>query len=474
MTDDLPQRLTEAERLRQLEQKVDGLSVGGGASDSTQVEDDNGILRYEAGLLSDGSYGVQLYDSGGSPISSTGGPSGPVQASDVSFIPTGTISSTDLQAAVTEVAVEAGTSGPPDAADVTYTAAGTLTATDVEGAVNQLDALKAPLAHIHNPSVEVMWQDNDWSRFGAPVLISYDTGVTFNQVIVSDGSSPSTSSWPGASARPANSEVRRGRIDRSGVATTGGNTRQLFLLDETDEFVDAEIQVHFHEHSQPGQMGLVMRESIATSGTYAGRPMAYVVWFDVLFTLDAWVNTAVWSTSGSGTTTNLVQVAGAATGELDGLNYTVGASQYSRSGTNLNLSIPGYHRIKVGDSVDLYGSSIDANNMTVTALFGPNLVVATHPVSGTSSGGACTVRCRRRTMPSFLKVRIKGNTVWGKAWREGIGGTGEPDWGDPRHSWRWVDAGNTGPTAPGRFGLFAGHILGGGFCEFGSVKVTAL
>lgn len=467
MTDDLPQRLMEAERLRQLEQRVDSISGGGATAEYTAAEDENGTLRYEAGLLGDGSYGVRVYDASGVPVASTGGESSDFpSASSVEFTPTGTISSTDVQAAIAEVAAEAGTSTPPAASAVAFTPSGSITGTNVQTAVTQLDTLKAPLAHIHNPSVEVMWDDNDWSRFGAPVVMHYDTGVTFSQVIQSDSSLPA--------GRSVASAVRRGRIERGGVATTGGNTRQLFLLDETDEFVDAEIQVMFYGHSNPGQMGLALRESIATSGIYAGRPMAYVVWFDVLFSLDAWVNTAVWSTSGAGTTTSLVQVAGTATDELVGLNYTVGASAYSRSGTSLTLSIPGDHRIQVGDTIDLFGTTIDANNMLVTALFGPNLVVATHPTSGTTTGGACTVRCRRRTMPSFLKVRIKGNTIWGKAWREGLSGTGEPDWGDPRHSWRWVDSGNTGPTAPGRFGLFAGHVLGGGFCDFGSVKVTAL
>jgi len=464
-TDDLPPRLTEPERLRQLEKKVSTLSVGGGASESTQVEDDDGTLRYEAGLLSDGSYGVRVYDSNGVPISQTGGGGGgPTSADQVSFTPMGTLSSTDVQQALLELDAEKAPAG--DATNVPFTPGGNLSATNVDAALRELDLEKSDTTHTHgggNLTAEVLWEDNDWSRFNAPLTLSYDTGATYTTLVQSDASIPS-------SGRSLSSAVRRGRVERSGTATTGGNTRLWYLMPETASFEDVEVEVMLYGRTDAGQVGLVLRGQTPTSGPFAGRPHGYVVWHDVVFNLDAWVNVAAWTTSGSGTSTNLVQIANTATGELPGLQYTTGISAYSRTGTTLSLGVPGDHRIQVGDKIDLLGTSIDANSMTVTSLFGANTVIATHPSSGTSSGSSGTVRARRRTMPSKIKVRLEGNVIHGKAWQNG---KGEPDWGDPRYSWRWEDTGFDGPQGAGMCGLFVGHLLGGSWVEVGSLKVTA-
>lgn len=116
MSDDLPKRYSEAERLRQLEARVAHLSVGGGASgaETTILEDEAGVVRYESGLLADGSYGVQIYDANGIPAS-------------------GSI----------------GGGGASDAAHLEFTPVGNITAINTQDAVEQLDAIKADTGHTH-------------------------------------------------------------------------------------------------------------------------------------------------------------------------------------------------------------------------------------------------------------------------------------------------------------------------------------
>ncbi len=103
MSDDLPKRYVESDRLRTLESKVQQLSVGGGASEVTVLEDENGVLRYESGLLTDGSYGVQVYDADGLPVPGGGGPN---HASQLPFTPVGDIGADNVQDALAEIDAE--------------------------------------------------------------------------------------------------------------------------------------------------------------------------------------------------------------------------------------------------------------------------------------------------------------------------------------------------------------------------------
>lgn len=109
MSDDLPRRYTESERLRQIEQKVAHLAIGGGASaaETVVLEDEAGVVRYESGLLLDGSYGVQVYDSNGLPLA--GGGVG--EAAELPFVPVGALQADNVQDALAELDAEKADSG---------------------------------------------------------------------------------------------------------------------------------------------------------------------------------------------------------------------------------------------------------------------------------------------------------------------------------------------------------------------------
>jgi len=68
MPDDLPRRFHEDERKRRVDQRISRPATPGphGTSgDADIVDDDEGQVRIITGLLSDGSYGQEIYDSAG-------------------------------------------------------------------------------------------------------------------------------------------------------------------------------------------------------------------------------------------------------------------------------------------------------------------------------------------------------------------------------------------------------------------------
>lgn len=82
------------------------------------------------------------FDASGAATSAVAGHTGDTSdahdASAISFVPAGSISATDVQAAIEEVASEAG--GSPAASAVTFTPAGTISATDVQAAIEEVAA----------------------------------------------------------------------------------------------------------------------------------------------------------------------------------------------------------------------------------------------------------------------------------------------------------------------------------------------
>lgn len=74
---------------------------------------------------------------------------GATDAMDVAFTPAGTISSTNVQDAIEEVAAEAG-GGSVAASAVTVTPAGGISSTDAQAALQELDSEKAATSHVHD------------------------------------------------------------------------------------------------------------------------------------------------------------------------------------------------------------------------------------------------------------------------------------------------------------------------------------
>jgi len=68
LSDDLPRRYKSPERERRVDRRLNRPATGGPygtSADANIVEDDNGVVRIIEGLLSDGSYGQEIYDSNG-------------------------------------------------------------------------------------------------------------------------------------------------------------------------------------------------------------------------------------------------------------------------------------------------------------------------------------------------------------------------------------------------------------------------
>lgn len=101
-------------------------------------------------------------------------------ASDITFAPTGTISATNIQAAIAEVAIEA--SG--NAAGIAFTPVGTITATNMQDALHQLADQKfvqttAPAVSDANLEEGDLWYNTTDNK-----LMTY-RNTTWEEIVVS-------------------------------------------------------------------------------------------------------------------------------------------------------------------------------------------------------------------------------------------------------------------------------------------------
>jgi hypothetical protein len=104
-------------------------------------ESDHTLATHQSlGLATDADLDAHIADGDGAHV-----------AGAISFVPTGNIASTNVQAAIAEVALEAGSGGTIAASSVTVTPTGGLAADDVQEALAELDAEKQALSDLDEP-----------------------------------------------------------------------------------------------------------------------------------------------------------------------------------------------------------------------------------------------------------------------------------------------------------------------------------
>ncbi|HTE57267.1 MAG TPA: hypothetical protein VK694_00840 [Verrucomicrobiae bacterium] len=156
-----------------------------------------------------------------------------------------------------------------------------------------------------------------------------------------------------------------------------------------------------------------------------------------------------------------------------GLLKYVQVTNAVRASNVVTLTVLPGHGIVAGD-----GLGVDLTNNTFDGPgFAVTSVTATTIVYNQTaldaSGATGTCYSVNHIFPYWVKTRLVGNTLYTKVWRYG---DSESDWGDPTRAYNWTySAGTvTVPTGVGLTGIFAGHMGNGRFVDFGQTTFTKL
>lgn len=258
--------------------------------------------------------------------------------------------------------------------------------------------------------------------------------------------------------------------------------------------VDSEIRSLWYGHwgvpggNAGGQMGHVHRYQLHPS---TGRPWGYIVWHDIQFGVDSWMNLDSWYVDSGYPTAPYAMTqgkdAGTPSGEatpppsLSGLERWVEITGSSKVGTTLTVTLNYGHGVVVGDVCQIFtdaalspGEQLNVTAVTATTATFTSGTTATNPIY---VGGPGSMHLFTHVMPYWVVSRLEGVTLRVKAWPQSIG---EPTWDDERYAAKLTDATSNvnGPPAGvlGQACIYNGHLgnTTSSYTEWGEVNWRSL
>ena len=192
-----------------------------------------------------------------------------------------------------------------------------------------------------------------------------------------------------------------------------------------------------------------------------------MVWHDYVFAQDQIFHVAAWSTDGSHLTVTSIGDAA-----FDNLKRIVSVTGASRSVGVVTLTTPAAGVTKVGDTISVSLSDSTYNAVaTVTTVTATSVQYAQAKPDQTGDPITGTAQDLDAVLPLWVKSQVVGNVVSIKVWRNG---ENEPSWDDPVAVRSFADTTGLGPVGPGEDGLYAGHLAGGAWVEYGLLDIRSL
>jgi hypothetical protein len=156
-----------------------------------------------------------------------------------------------------------------------------------------------------------------------------------------------------------------------------------------------------------------------------------------------------------------------------GLTKTIYVSNAVRSSNVVTLTVNAGHGIVVGNSLIVDLSDNTFDGSAFQVTSVTTTTIVYNQTAANASGASGTCFSQNHIFPYWMKTRLVSNTLHVKVWRYG---DPEADWGDSTRamSWTWSSGTVTPPSGAGLTGIYGGHIGNGRYVEFGETKFTKL
>ena len=333
----------------------------------------------------------------------------------------------------------------PAASSISFTPTGVVTATNLQAAMSQVELLLPD----QTKSIPI-WDTATFNAFSDWTITA--DGVTATRSVVN----------------------RKARVTNTNTPTSSLTNMRHWYVDESFPATNSEVTTLFWgEDGKFGNTaGGFQPGNVHRAQNNAGTVKGFIAWPDIVFGQPYVINIGLWEGTGSSLTLGSTNTNFTATGLINTLvvtnssrtsmvvTLTVPASHGVVAGDSLNVDLTD----NTFDTLGVIVSSVTPTTITYTQ---------TGTSQPDTSGATGTCYSTNYIYPFWMTTRLIDNTLHVKVWRYNQGESDWAD-STRAFSWTYSAGTVTPTTGDGACGILAGHIGNTRFLEFGHTTFTKL